>query len=227
MPNYAYGKIYKIFNTITDDFYIGSTTQMLCQRMRKHRHNSKYIDYQTIPLYKSFHEHGIDNFYIELIEQYDCCNKEELTAKEGHYIRELNPSLNKVIIGRTKQEYRKDNEEKYKIQQQQYRNNNKDVIRERHKIYRENNTDKLKDTRKAYQELNKDTINERSKLYYEQNKDNIKDKVKQYKIENKEAISEKKKERVVCERCGLTIRKDDLARHYRSNRCQAHFTSIC
>ena len=38
MPiDYQESKIYKIYNTINDDIYVGSTTQKLCERMRGHR----------------------------------------------------------------------------------------------------------------------------------------------------------------------------------------------
>ena len=116
MPDFTKGKIYKIYNFITDDIYIGSTTQLLSQRMAKHRHNSKYDSYQSIKLYKCFHEHGIDNFNIELVENCDCNNKEELNAREGYYIRELKPTLNKVVIGRTPNVYKIDKIEHIKEQ---------------------------------------------------------------------------------------------------------------
>ena len=223
MPGYANGKIYKILNNCTDDIYIGSTTQMLCQRMRKHRNNSKYDSYQNIPLYKCFREHGIDIFYIELIENYPCESKEELTAKEGQYIRELKPSLNKVVIGRTRQEWKQDNAEHIKIHQQNYRDNNKDIIRERQQQYREHNADSLKDKKKAYSAKNKDLLNEKGKAYYEQHKESIKEKQKIYRLANQEAISARKKEQVVCVRCGVTTSKNDLARHYRSKKCQSAY----
>ena len=39
MPiNYQESKIYKIYNTINDGIYVGSTTQKLCERMRDHRY---------------------------------------------------------------------------------------------------------------------------------------------------------------------------------------------
>ena len=41
MPDYSQGKIYQILNTITDDVYIGSTTQLLCNRMKSHRSIAK------------------------------------------------------------------------------------------------------------------------------------------------------------------------------------------
>ena len=39
MPiDYQESKTYKIYNTINDDIYVGSTTQKLCERMRDHRY---------------------------------------------------------------------------------------------------------------------------------------------------------------------------------------------
>ena len=38
---YSNGKIYCIRNTITDDIYIGSTTQPLCKRMAYHRSDTQ------------------------------------------------------------------------------------------------------------------------------------------------------------------------------------------
>ena len=43
MCNYNRGKIYKIYNTITDDIYIGATTRLLCERMREHIYASNDI----------------------------------------------------------------------------------------------------------------------------------------------------------------------------------------
>ena len=62
MPNYSNGKIYKIYNTITDDIYIGATTQLLCERMREHRRASKDIKKQNCTLYTHFNEHDEKHF---------------------------------------------------------------------------------------------------------------------------------------------------------------------
>ena len=110
MPNYQEGEIHKIYNTVNDDIYVGSTTQKLCERTSGHRRYSK-PNRVNRPLYQAFVEHGVDNFYIELIEKYPCNDREELHKKEGEFIRELRPSLNKVIAGRTRQEYYTDNKE--------------------------------------------------------------------------------------------------------------------
>ena len=107
MPNYQESKIYKIFNTVNDDIYIRCTTLKLCERMRDHRRRHRSQAYSHLCLYKAFADYGIDIFYIELIEQGPCNGKDETHTKEGEWIRQLKPSLNKALPGRTKQEYNK------------------------------------------------------------------------------------------------------------------------
>ena len=158
MPNYQEGKIYKIYNTINDDIYVGSTTRKLCERMAEHRGRINHKDNHN-PLYQSFIEHGVEHFYIELIEKCPCNCKDELRKKEGEYIRLLKPSMNKRIEGRTASEYTKE-----------WLINNKEKIKE----YYENNKEKLKDKSKEYYENNKDKINERNKKWKENNKEYLK-----------------------------------------------------
>ena len=125
MPNYQEGKIYKIYNTINDDIYIGSTTQKMCERMRCHRSIITYRDNNN-PLYQGFRDHGVENFYIELVEKFPCNDKDELRKKEGEYIRLLKPSMNKIIAGRTQQEYYVDNKEHFLQKAKDWRENNKE-----------------------------------------------------------------------------------------------------
>ena len=132
MPNYQEGKIYKIYNTINDDIYIGSTTQKICERMRCHRSNYKYKDkfknLVNVKLYEAMDEYGVGNFFIELIEKYPCNDKDELRRSEGKYIRELKPSLNMVIAGRTHKEWREDNRETLLHSKKEYYEKTKNTI---------------------------------------------------------------------------------------------------
>ena len=137
MPNYQDGKIYKIYNTINDNFYVGSTTQKLSQRMKDHRSNCKRLPH--LFLYKEMIEYGKEHFYIELLEKYPCNDKEELAKKEGEYIRSLKPPMNQRML------ILYDNRpERYK----QYYELNKDRIKEkqnpRNKQYYEQNKEKIK-----------------------------------------------------------------------------------
>ena len=76
----------------------------------------------NFPIYKAFNEYGICNFYIELIENCPCNNREELNKKEGECIRALKPSLNKYMPGRTAKEYFQENKETRSANKKEYWN---------------------------------------------------------------------------------------------------------
>jgi len=115
--SYSTGKIYCIRNKINDDVYVGSTTISLAKRMAKHRWSCKNQPHRK--LYEHMGELGIDNFYIELIEDCPCDNKEHLNKKEGEWIRQMG-TLNSIIAGRSQKEWREDHAEHRKEQQAQY-----------------------------------------------------------------------------------------------------------
>lgn len=106
MKVYNNSRVYKIFNTEDPaQFYIGSTTQQLCKRMACHRNSSQKEQNQKRKLYQYANMTGWGNMKIELIEAIDKpMTLEELRKKEGEYIRELKPTLNKKLEGRTQEE---------------------------------------------------------------------------------------------------------------------------
>ena len=75
------------------------------------------------------HELAVENFYIELIENYPCNGVDELRAREGYYIREIG-TLNTNVAGRAPREcvdiYYKTNIEKCKEYRKQYWDTHKD-----------------------------------------------------------------------------------------------------
>ena len=141
MVNYSHGIIYKLVNNVDDKIYIGSTSSALYRRKAEHRSMAKIK--LNRPIYVHLNTVGWDTVEIILIETYDCKNKQELHARERHWIDILKPELNKQIPGRTKKEYdagyRADNPEKIKINNAKYRRNHPAEIL----AYRKNNLDKL------------------------------------------------------------------------------------
>ena len=95
---YHKSKIYSIRNTFNSEIYIGSTSSDLCKRMVKHRCMAKQKP-EASTFHTYMNENGIDNFYIELEEEYSCENVEQLRKREGEIIREKG-TLNKQIAGR-------------------------------------------------------------------------------------------------------------------------------
>ena len=75
---YANGKVYKIWNDVNAEIYVGSTFQSLCKRMTNHcAHAACEKKYRT-KLYSMMRTIGFDAFHIELLETHPCNNKEEL-----------------------------------------------------------------------------------------------------------------------------------------------------
>ena len=108
MVNYQNGKIYKIESNLGNKIYIGSTTkQYLSQRMDKHRSNYRCWQVNKKRFLTSvnvFEAYGVENCNIILIEAFPCNSKDELLAREAHYIRTLDCE-NKVFPKQTYLDY--------------------------------------------------------------------------------------------------------------------------
>ena len=125
---YQNGKIYKIVDIGYNKCYIGSTCESLNMRMARHRYKYKYYLQGKVEHTRSFYlfdEYCADNCKIELIEYFPCNTKEELLAREGHYIKTCE-CINKQIAGRTKAEYNQENIEDNRERCKQWRKNNPD-----------------------------------------------------------------------------------------------------
>ena len=159
---YKNGKIYTI-RCKNDDtlIYVGSTIQPLFKRWHAHKKNLNNEKCNNI-LYQKIRETNIEDFYIELYEEFSCENKEQLNKREGEIIREIG-TLNKRIEGRTYKEYNDDNKSKRK---ENY-NNNKDKILQKQKEYRDSNKELISERKKIYNKNNKEIISEKNKEYRE------------------------------------------------------------
>jgi hypothetical protein len=183
MVNYANGKVYKIESPLGDKIYIGSTTKtQLSMRMSKHRadyKNWKNGKYNMVTSYLIFEKYGVENCKIVLLENYPCESKDQLSAREAHFIRTLE-CVNKVVPLRTKAEYYVDNRE---------------AITEKHKAYRETNRVEIAEKAKAYRETNQAKIAEKNKTYYESNQAECLAKSNAYYDANRDAIKERARAR--------------------------------
>ena len=221
MPDYSLGKIYMVYPKVEDpdegDVYYGSTTETLSRRMSKHRAQSccKIL----------FDKYGVENCFIELVEEYPCETREQLHKKEGEYIRN-HKCINKRIAGRTHKQYYTENKDKIVEYHKEYYTENKDKIKESHKQYRTDNPDKIKEYKKQYRTENKDKILEGKKQYRTDNPDKIKEYQKQYYIENIDKIKELNKQKSNCPICNKEITKINMARHIKSGYCRSLRQSV-
>ena len=103
MVDYKNGKIYKLY--VDNLVYIGSTAQpTLTIRLRRHKSAYKqwvktekcYVS--SIKLFK------VGTPTMELIELFPCGSKVELLAREGFH-QKSNVCVNKLIAGRTAEDY--------------------------------------------------------------------------------------------------------------------------
>ena len=119
--------IYKITNTITGDFYIGSSKNIK-ERWANHKCQSKWNEHPNNPMYLDMQKYGLDKFVFEILEEVE---PEKLKEKEQQFIEKLHPTYNNynakgLDIERYKEyqkEYRKS--EKFKKYNKEYQKTNK------------------------------------------------------------------------------------------------------
>ena len=108
--------VYKITNTITGDFYIGSSNDIK-RRWVEHKKPSTWKKCPNIPMYKDMNELGLDKFDFQVITEAESCSLREL---EQQFIETLQPTYNNynangLNIERLK-EYNKEYNKEYKNQ---------------------------------------------------------------------------------------------------------------
>ena len=67
--------IYIIRNVVDDKVYVGSTCKDIENRLKKHVSNHKTADKMHYKLYTHMRDIGKDNFYIELLDECDVCDR--------------------------------------------------------------------------------------------------------------------------------------------------------
>ena len=146
MPDYNKAKIYRI--SAGDLTYYGSTTQPLCNRMGSHRDDfrtgkgcASALVLQQDPEAK-----------IVLVEDFPCENREQLNAREQHYI-ETQPCVNKykAYTGLTEAEYNA----QYQVQRYQ---ENKEAILAQHRQYRQDNKEAIKARKSQHYQENREAL---------------------------------------------------------------------
>ena len=82
--------VYRITNTITGDFYIGSSKNVK-RRWAEHKWQSTWKKSPDNPMYKDMQKYGVDKFVFEIIEEVEM---EQLKEKEQEFIEALQPTYN-------------------------------------------------------------------------------------------------------------------------------------
>ena len=100
--------IYKITNTITGDFYIGSSNDVK-ERWACHKCQSTWNDNSNKQLYQDMQKFGVDKFSFQVLAEVEADSLKEM---EQRFIETLNPTYNDknakgLDIERHKESHRK------------------------------------------------------------------------------------------------------------------------
>ena len=82
--------IYRITNTITNDFYIGSSKNVK-RRWAEHKKPSTWKRFSNNPMYQDMQKYGIDKFEFQILAEVEA---EQLKEKEQQFIEKLKPTYN-------------------------------------------------------------------------------------------------------------------------------------
>ena len=141
--------IYKIINTITGDFYIGSSKDVK-QRLACHKCQSTWNEHPNNPMYLDMQEYGKDKFVFEVLEVVEI---DKLKETEQQFIETLKPTYNNY--------------------------NAKGLNTERHKEhqieYYQQNREKLIEHKREYYQQNRERYIEHQIEYYQQNREKRKE----------------------------------------------------
>lgn len=106
--------VYKITNTITGDFYIGSSIDVK-NRWVTHKRQSTWRRCPNNPMYLDMQKYGVDKFVFEILEEVE---PDSLKKTEQQFIELLKPTYNNynakgLDIERRKEANRKANRKYY------------------------------------------------------------------------------------------------------------------
>ena len=101
--------IYKITNTITGDFYIGSSKNVK-NRWRDHKCKSTWKNHPNNPMYLDMQKYGVDKFEFQVLEVVE---PEKLKVTEQKFIETLKPTYNNYNANGLDIERRKKSNKKY------------------------------------------------------------------------------------------------------------------
>jgi len=131
MNKYQRGKIYKIESDSIDGVYIGSTCQpTLARRLAGHITNYKRWQNGKHGHMSSFDLLINNDYHIVLLETYQCNTKDELYARERHFIQNTENCINKYKNVGLCNELGED--EYNKQRHKQYRKDHKEHLYQKH-----------------------------------------------------------------------------------------------
>jgi flagellar biosynthesis/type III secretory pathway protein FliH len=145
MNKFNESKIYKISSLHTDKIYIGSTIKKyISSRIAGHTSRfNKWNKDNTKQYCSSYILYQFGNVEYELLEIYNCNNKEELTKRERYYME-----LHSNIIVNAKKAYR--TKEEHKEDMRKWKEEHKEQHKENIKKWQEEHKEQFKQKQREY-----------------------------------------------------------------------------
>ena len=101
--------VYKITNTITGDFYIGSSKNIK-KRWTEHKRKSMWKQNPNSPMYLDMQKYGVDKFVFEVLAEVEA---DKLKEAEQQFIEKLQPTYNSCNAKGLNVERRKEYKKEY------------------------------------------------------------------------------------------------------------------
>ena len=146
--DYSHGKVYKISSPSCPELgvYIGSTVETLSRRIASHRSHFHRWQAGKNNFVTSFDILKAGDAVITLLEDVPCERKEQLLARERHWV-EVTECVNRCLPGRTKSQYTADHHDSFLSYWKDYRVQNHERISAQRVEYRRLNQDRIRETR--------------------------------------------------------------------------------
>ena len=140
--------IYKITNTITGDFYIGSSKNVK-RRWASHKCKSSWNNCPNNPMYLDFQKYGVDKFEFQILAEIEI---DYLKEMEQQFIETLQPTYNRCNAKGLNIERCKESKKKYEKTDKR-----KKAKKEYQRGYQRgyHKSDKYKEYQKGYQKSDK------------------------------------------------------------------------
>ena len=103
--------VYKITNTVTNDFYVGSSKDVKC-RWANHKCPSRWKECPNNKMYLDMQKYGFDNFDFQILAMRD---PDQLKETEQEFIEKLQPTYNDRRADEIDVEKQKTRARKYRI----------------------------------------------------------------------------------------------------------------
>ena len=149
--------VYKITNTVTGDYYIGSSKDVK-QRLACHKCQSTWKNNPNNPMYLDMQNYGVDKFVFEVLEVVE---PDFLKEAEQRFIETLKPTYNnnnaKGLNIERKKKYNKEYQKSDKYKEYEKSEKRKKAKKEYQKEYQKeyHKTDKFKEYMKEYNKTDK------------------------------------------------------------------------